>query len=149
MTQVGTLRFHHFGLAARNPARAVEFLRALGYSCAEPIHDPLQGVDLRWCTRADAPPVEIVSAVGDQGPLASILAEQGTSFYHLCYETAGTTASAIDLMRSQGVRVLTVREPLPAILFGGRLVSFHMVQGFGLIELVEPSPSADAGQAWE
>lgn len=146
--QTHNLLFHHFGLAASNPGKAVEFLRALGYSCAEPVQDPLQGVDLRWCTRADAPPVEIVSSGDDPGPLASILAEQGTSFYHLCYETAGTTVSAIDLMRSQGIRVLTVREPLPSILFGGRLVSFHMVQGFGLIELVEPLTSADAGQPW-
>jgi methylmalonyl-CoA/ethylmalonyl-CoA epimerase len=149
MTQVGMLRFHHFGLAARIPARAVEFLQTLGYSCAEPIHDPLQGVDLRWCTRANAPPVEVVSAIDDHSTLASILAEQGTSFYHLCYETAGTTASAIDLMRSRGARVVTVREPLPAILFEGRLVSFHMVHGFGVIELVEPSLTADEGQALE
>lgn len=147
--RIGMLRFHHFGLAARYPARAVEFLQALGYSCAEPIHDPLQGADLRWCTRKDAPAVEVVSAVDDGGPLASILAGQGTSFYHLCYETGGSTAPAIEFMRSQGIRVVTVCEPLPAILFGGRLVSFHMVHGYGLIELIEPLPVVGTGRGRE
>lgn len=148
MTPAGGLRFHHFGMAARDPERTAQFLGALGYACAEPVHDPLQGVDLRWCTRANSPPIEIVSIAGETGPLGGVLAAQGTSFYHLCYETVGATADAIDAFRSQGLRVVTAREPLPAVLFGGRLVSFHMIQGFGLIELVEPLPPS-RGRAQE
>src|SRR5688572_5789923 len=130
------LSFHHFGLAARDPERAAEFIRFAGYECGDRIHDPLQGVDLRWCTRPDAPAVEIVSPVHEDGPLASVLVNQATSFYHLCYEIDVEAASIVTSMRNAGLRVVTVLPPKPALLFDGRNVSFHIVQGFGLIELL-------------
>ena len=140
-------RFHHFGLAAKVPSRAVRLLQAWGYSCEEVVHDPLQNVDLRWCTRAAAPSVEIVSAAGKNGPLSAILAAQGTSFYHLCYEIDLATASAVGRVQAEGFRIMTVREPLPAILFGGRLVSFHVIDGFGLVEFLEAGACVREGPA--
>jgi hypothetical protein len=67
------------------------------------------------------------------------LAEQPSSFYHLCYEIVGETAAALDALRADGTRVVTVVAPVPAVLFGGRKVSFHTVRGFGLLELLEPT----------
>lgn len=140
-------RFHHFGLAAADPDRAVGAAALLGYVCGPSIHDPLQRVNLRWCEHASSPPLEIVSPVGAQGPLATILAEHPTSFYHLCYETGFDTDAALHELRSAGARVVTVVPPLPAVLFNGRRVSFHTVRGFGLIELLEGAPAVGAGAA--
>ncbi len=138
MNGLGNLAFHHFGMAARDAGQALKTLAALGYECGSQVHDPLQGVNLNWCVMAGQPAVEVVSpADGQDGPLAAILANQGTSFYHLCFETPEDAASCVKRLSSGGLRVVTVRQPLPAVLFGGRLVSFHMVQGFGLVELLE------------
>lgn len=137
MTRLPGLRFHHFGLAATDPARAAAFVVRLGYDCGPSVFDPLQNVHLRWCERKGAPAVEIVSPADNEGPLGRILAGQASSFYHLCYEIDVDTATALESLRADGSRIITVVGPLPAVLFDGRRVSFHAVQGFGLVELLE------------
>lgn len=140
MNSLPGLSFHHFGMAARDPARAMAFLGSLGYECGPPVHDPLQDAVLHWCVRQGQPAVEVVSAPATgQGPLAALLAQQGTSFYHLCFEVEKSLEASLADMAAAGLRIATVRQSLPAVLFGGRRVSFHVVQGFGLVELLEPS----------
>lgn len=139
MISSGVLRLHHFGLGAKDEASACKVLRTLGYSLTHRVRDELQGVDLAWCTRPGEPSVEVVVPIDGAGSLAAILAKQETSFYHLCFECDGTLEYTLSSLREQGVRIVTVREPLPAILFGGRRVSFHIAQGFGLIELLDGS----------
>lgn len=130
-------RFHHFGLAAAAFEPAAAALRAFGYAIGERVHDPLQDVDLAWCTHAQFPAVEIVLPVSPDGPLAKVLAARESSFYHLCFEAPGLLDAALDALRQAGLRTLQVREPRPAVLFGGRRVAFYLVQGFGLVELLE------------
>ncbi len=137
MIQIIRLKFHHFGLAARDPEQAAKFISLSGYDCGTPVFDPLQNVFLRWCEKQGAPSIEIVSPASSDGPLANILASQTTSFYHLCYEIDLDGRSMVESMREQGLRVVTVLPPKPAVIFGGRKVSFHIVYGFGLIELLE------------
>lgn len=137
MRALAGFHFHHFGLAAVDPVRATAFVTQLGYHCSTVLFDPLQNVHLRWCECDGAPAVEIVSPTDRDGPLGRILTDRPSSFYHLCYEIEVTTTDALLTLRAGGARVVTVLAPLPAVLFDGRNVSFHMVQGFGLIELLE------------
>jgi methylmalonyl-CoA/ethylmalonyl-CoA epimerase len=135
-------RFHHFGLAATRLEPAASALAALGYDVGERVHDPLQDVDLAWCTHAGFPSVEIVLPVSANGPLAQVLAQRESSFYHLCFEAEGLLEDAVAGLRESGLRVLPVREPRPALLFGGRRVSFQLIHGFGLVELLETPEAA-------
>lgn len=137
MTSLSALRLHHFGLAARDPARAEAFLAAQGFTCEHNVYDPLQDVFLRWCERSESTPVEIVTPSQNDGPLARVLSQQGSSFYHLCYEVDWPLDEAVLKIREAGMRIITVRPAMPAVLFGGRCVSFHVIQGFGLVELLE------------
>jgi len=137
MIPQSALRLHHFGLGAKDEDATCKVLRTLGYSTARRIRDELQRTDLVWCTRAGETPVEVVLPIDDAGPLKAVLGQQGTSFYHLCFEYEGTLEDTLFHLHKQGTRIVTVRKPLPAILFGGRQVSFHIAQGFGLIELLE------------
>ena len=130
------LRFHHFGLAVRDPAPALKMLHGLGYVCGNQVHDPLQKVYLNWCTHGQMPAVELVSPSKEAGPLINILADTSESIYHLCYSSADIQKS-VEAIRQDGVRVLPVGEPKPAMLFGSRLVAFYQIRGFGLIEIVE------------
>lgn len=132
-----TLNLHHFGLGSKDEAATCKILENLGYSVSQRVRDELQQTDLVWCTRNGQPPVEVVLPIDSAGPLKAVLANQGTSFYHLCFECDGTLDDTLSELRERGTRIITVREPLPAILFGGRRVSFHIAQGFGLIELLE------------
>ena len=87
--------------------------------------------------------MEVVSpGPGENGVLGKILAAQGTSFYHLCFEIDESTDETLSRLAKEGIRAVTVRQRLPAVLFGGRDVSFHMVHGFGLVEFLEPPESS-------
>lgn len=130
------LVFDHFGLATRDANKTLAFMRGLGYRTPATVHDPLQRVNLVLCGHATMPAVEVIFAAGEAGPVDAILAQQPQSIYHLCFRSRDLAAT-LDAIRAGGFRVLPVSPPKPAVLFGGRPVSFHMVRGFGLIEVIE------------
>ncbi len=130
------LTFHHFGLATRTPEKAVAFLRGLGYDIGETVHDPLQKVNLIMCPSDSMPPVEVIFPTDEPGPLAAILADRNESLYHVCYRSRDLSAS-IEALKQAGNRVVQVAARQPATLFAKKYVSFYLVRGFGLIEILE------------
>ncbi len=137
MEQVG-LSFHHFGLAAREPEVALKALRALGYACGETVFDPEQNVRLAMCTHPAMPSVEVISPGSDgKTPVDRLIAKHGGGIvYHLCYTTADLEAS-LAAIEAAGLHVTCVAPPTPAVLFGGERVSFYLLDGVGLIEIIE------------
>jgi methylmalonyl-CoA/ethylmalonyl-CoA epimerase len=130
------LVFDHLGLATRDAEKTLGFLRGLGYQTPGVVHDPIQRVNLVLCQHLSMPAVEVIFAATDAGPLDAVLAQQPQSIYHLCFRSCDLAAS-IAAIKASGSRVLVVSSPKPAVLFGGSLVSFYMVRGFGLIEIIE------------
>lgn len=134
------LKFHHLGLAVTDDSQAIRFLKGMGYDTGEKVYDPEQNVHLRMCAAADKPAVEmIMPGIGD-GPLTPILKRYNELIYHTCYEVNELDAS-LRAIEDAGLRILPIAERKPAILFGGRQVSFYKIIGFGLIELLEPPDS--------
>jgi methylmalonyl-CoA/ethylmalonyl-CoA epimerase len=137
MNQFG-LKFHHMGIALKKEGEALKFLSGLGYDEGERVYDPEQKVNLRLCTVEGKPSVELVTKVeNEEGPLENILRKYGELIYHTCYETENLDAS-LKAIEDEGLRVLPVAPPKPAVLFGGGHVSFYTIMGFGLIEVLEP-----------
>jgi len=132
------LTFHHLGLAVSDVPAALKVLRGLGFECGEEIHDPLQEVRLVWCQHATMPAVELVAPTEAPGPIDNILEYSSELIYHTCYEAANIEES-VSAIKGDGIRVLPVASPKPAVLFGGRRVGFYQLRGFGLIEIVEES----------
>ena len=84
-----------------------------------------------------SPSVEIISAGEGPGPIDRLVARYADGIvYHGCFVTKNLAASLADI-EAAGLRAVCVSEPTPAILFGGRLISFYNIQGFGLIEIIE------------
>lgn len=133
---IDALQFHHFGLATRSADDTSRMLRSLGYALAEPVFDPLQNVNLIWGEHESMPAVEIVYAADSAGPLDSYLADYSEMVYHLCY-VADDIQKAVEQIQAEGIRLLTVAAPKPAVLFGGKPVGFYMAKGLGLIEILE------------
>jgi hypothetical protein len=134
------LKFHHFGLAVRDPADAFRYLKALGYSLAPPVHDPLQAVNLALCSHAQMPDVEVVWPGDEPSPIDAAVKPGCGIVYHLCY-TAEDPQEAVAAMEQMGLNVLPVGPPKPAILFGGLEVSFFVVENVGLIEIIRGEPN--------
>jgi hypothetical protein len=131
------LRFHHLGLAARQPEKAKRFLALLGYTLDPPVYDPLQKTHLIMCHGDnEMPPIEIIYPGDEPSPVDRLLTMYGNSIYHICFETHSLDSS-LNVLRERGLRVTTVSPPKPAVLFDGRFVSFYIVPGFGLIEILD------------
>ena len=132
------LEFHHLGLAVKKPEKAMNFLKVLGYNFKEPVYDPLQKINLILCESSTMPFVELIysSANDADSPIRNILKNSNELIYHMCYESPSAKES-IKLLKNNGVHVLGIAKPKPAILFDGKKVSFYKVDGFGIIEILE------------
>lgn len=137
MFELNSLSFHHFGLALVTEDRAIKFLSGIGYDCGSLVYDPEQDVHLRICSSLTKPAVEIVlPGKSENGPLTSILSKYDEIVYHICFETEDVDLTLQEL-KNRHIRYMKIGERKPAILFGGRYVSFFKIAGFGLIELLD------------
>lgn len=131
------LDFHHFGLAVRRPEEARTLLSLLGYEPGDAVFDPRQNVHLQLCTHKTQPAVEVIWPGDTRGPIDKLLNSRPAGvIYHLCYET-DDLLSALSGLEAAGLHSVCILPPTPALLFGGRNVSFYNVVGIGLIEIVE------------
>ena len=130
------MTFHHYGLLSTNPEASRRLLVALGYEVTGPLDDPLQNVRLYWGKHAAMPAIEIIAPTDKPGPVSSLVKRIQHGIYHLCFEVADV-AECLEKLGQHG-RVTTVSPPKPAVLFDNRMVSFYVVENFGLIELLEP-----------
>jgi hypothetical protein len=131
------MEFHHLALLTGRADQAVQNLTALGYQVGELIHCPFQKARLALADHPlNFPRLEIVAPDPDNDGLKSLLSHKGDYMYHQCF-TAPDPAAVLAGLENRGVRVRLVAPPMPATLFCGRKVSFHAVEGLGLIELLE------------
>jgi hypothetical protein len=137
------LTFHHFGLAVGTPGEAFRYLQALGYTEGNTVFDPLQRVNLAMRHHQAMPDVEVIWPGDGPSPIDKLIKRSGTMIYHLCYACPQPDA-AIAALEAAGLETMLVSPPTPAVLFGGREVSFHIVSGFGLIELLRVPPGEAA-----
>lgn len=134
------LRFHHLGLAVPGPDQAFGFLGALGYVAGAQVFDPLQNVNLAMRHHEAMPDVEVIWPGAGPSPIDQMI-KRGHMIYHMCFETDDASAS-VAAMEAHGHRVFTLGPAKPARLFGGVAVSFHRVDGVGLIEFIHGVPRA-------
>lgn len=137
---LSSLTFNHLGLAVKDDKAALTMLGAMGYAAGERIHDPIQNVHVRLCFAERFPTVEIVQPGDGPGksPVDGVISKYNQMIYHTCYETRDLDETLAEYRRL-GLQVLTLSQRQPAVLFGGRHVSFHMIQGVGIVELLELS----------
>ena len=135
------LAFHHLGLAAKDPEAAAHFLSGLGYQIGPAILDRLQNVHARMCVHDQMPRVEIISPGEGRGPLDKLLSSHKDGLvYHMCFTCADLDHSLDALESDERLRVHPISPPTEGILFGGKRVSFYLVEGVGLIEIIEEGP---------
>ena len=116
----------------------MQFLAGPRYAIGPIVYDPLQNVNLWMCTHDNRPDVEIISRAAGKGPLDKLLAARREGLvYHICYAAENLAITLQALKADKELRVLTISQPKEAVLFNGRKVSFHMVMGMGLIEILE------------
>lgn len=128
--------FHHLGLAVASPDEAFEYLAVLGYVEGNRVFDPLQRVNLAMRHHPLMPDVEVIWPGNEPSPIDKLIKRNGPIIYHLCYGCADPEA-ALGALSDAGLTALLVSPPTPAVLFGGKKVSFYQISGFGLIEMLQ------------
>jgi hypothetical protein len=123
-------------MAVRQFAPARDFYTSQGYIAGLPTVDPLQEVELLFCTKNGAPSVELVRPLHDRSPVAGYLKSEDERLYHVCFEVSDLGAALASVYARR--RYICVSPRKPAVLFGGRYVSFYYAKGIGLVEFLEP-----------
>lgn len=121
----------------RDFAPARQFYCMQGYAAGPLVTDPLQEVELLFLTKTGAPSVELVKPLHEKSPVATYLKQQTECFYHVCFEVSDLQVALKQVYGTR--RYLCVNPRKPAVLFGGRHVSFYYAKGIGLVEFLEPS----------
>jgi len=136
-SSVGVATFHHVGfVVASISQQGFEFARSLGAEWSgNIIHDPLQQarVTFMHCGGPNTPAVELVEPDSEKSPLQKFLTKGG-GLHHICYEVDSLDAQ-LQYCRSTGS--LIVRQPLPAVAFGGRRIAWVYTKQKLLLEYLE------------
>jgi catechol 2,3-dioxygenase-like lactoylglutathione lyase family enzyme len=131
------LTFHHLGLAVRKADTAEAFLSNLGYRIGTTVYDPLQNVHVCLCEHPRMPSIEVICPGPGKSPIDRYLQEYKEGLvYHICFAAKDLTASIAELKADPQVKAIFWAEPQQAILFGGRKITFAIINGVGLIELL-------------
>jgi len=129
--------FHHVGYAVASIDRvAKEFASSMGAQWDEKIiHDPLQEARVTFmrCGGPETPAIELVEPAGDSSPLYKFVA-QGGGLHHVCYEVDSLNPQ---LEQSRAAGCLVVKDPLPAVAFGGRRIAWVYTRQKLLVEYLE------------
>jgi methylmalonyl-CoA/ethylmalonyl-CoA epimerase len=137
MSRTAAPSFHHVGYAVASIAHVgADFARSLGTEWdGNIIHDPLQEarVTFLWSRAQGTPAVELIEPAGETSPLHKFV-QRGGGLHHVCYEVDSLPAQ---LEQSRGAGCLVVKNPLPALAFGGRHIAWVYTRQKLLIEYLE------------
>jgi len=135
-------RIHHVGFAVASiKETGPQFAESIGVRWhGEIIHDPLQQARVSFLSSgaAPAPALELIEPADSASPLHNFLAGGG-GLHHVCYEVDSLEE---ELKRSRSAGGLVVKEPLPAVAFGGRLIAWVYSRERLLLEYLERSSLA-------
>lgn len=127
-------KFHHLGMAARDFESSVQLMGNLGYALeGRSFVDEAQGVRGQFLT-LDGNRIEVLADLVGSSTLIPWLKYGDLIPYHLGYLVSDLN-KAIQSLQNLGLRV--VREPCPAVAFGGRKIVFLASRSRLLIELIE------------
>lgn len=132
----GIASFHHVGYVVASIAEVGQaFAQSLGMAWdGLVIHDPLQEARVSFLrTTPDDPAVELVEPAGDKSPLHKYVAKGG-GLHHICFEV---DALEPQLEQSRQAGCLIVKQPLPAVAFGGRRIAWVFTRQKLLVEYLE------------
>jgi methylmalonyl-CoA/ethylmalonyl-CoA epimerase len=130
------LTFHHIGIATKKIDKSIKVYQSLGYELQDDkiVNDPIQNVMIAFMYRLGHPLIEIVAPVDETSPVFNILKKMKTTPYHTCYEVVDIE-EAINNLKIK--KFVVVQQPVKAIAFDNRLVSFLYHRDMGLVELLQ------------
>lgn len=129
------MKLHHTGYITGSIEKTAETFGKLGYIAQSVFDDTIQKCFICFLKRLDCEAmIELVQPYEDNKSMQRMLAKKGVSPYHLCYEVDDVYAVYDDLSSRGGW--LAIFEPVEAIAFGNRKITYFMNAEIGFIEFV-------------
>ncbi len=90
------------------------FIKNLGYTISNEVHDKIQKVNLVLCSSILFPSVELVKPADNNNPINNYLKKNNEIIYHICYEIDAKKITVDNLFCKN--RYFCVSKPKPAVL---------------------------------
>jgi methylmalonyl-CoA/ethylmalonyl-CoA epimerase len=132
-------RLHHLGFVVANIEAGLKgFVRSLAATWdGKVFEDPFQKAKVAFlATQPDDPLIELVEPTTEGAPTWRFLTERGGGLHHVCYEVSSLEAHIAEM---KARRCIVVRQPTPAVAFGGRRIAWIFTAEKLLVELLEKS----------
>jgi methylmalonyl-CoA/ethylmalonyl-CoA epimerase len=137
-------RLLHVGVAVPSLDPTTTLLSTLfGYRVVSgPFEDPIQKVSVNFLTTSntDIAEIELIAPLSDDSPIRSILAKDGGTAYHFCFETSNIDEALAHAAKNG---CIIVSRPVPAVAFQGRRIAWIYTPSRQLFELVESKPAQE------
>jgi len=133
----GEVKLHHIGFVVDSiEESAVSLAMSLGASWDKNvICDAVQKVKVTFLKGhySPEPMIELVEPAGPDSPVSRFV-ERGGGLHHVCYEVEDLEAH---LAYCKKVRTICIRQPVPAVAFGGRRIAWAITPKRLLVEFLE------------
>ena len=128
------MKIHHIGYAVKDLEDSIKEFEKLGYNRVEnKIIDKKRKVIIQFIKNGKYL-IELITPLNEESPITNILKKQGSSPYHICYET-NDIDKEIKEMSNNGFTIITKLSEAPAI--DNKKVVFLYKRNIGLIELIK------------
>jgi methylmalonyl-CoA/ethylmalonyl-CoA epimerase len=128
------LRLHHVGIVTSDTKASAQYFNYLGYESQGFIIDEIQVVGIEMLMKENELLIELVQPINNNSPVMQFLFKNGVCTNHLCYEVDDIEETIISLRK---LNFLKLFNPVPAIAFQNRLITYLYNKNVGLIELLE------------
>ena len=127
-------KYHHIGFAVASIEKAKPFYLSAGCAVSETVVKPVQKVKVAYARRDGFPMVELLEPLDETAPVCKILAKNGNTPYHCCYEVPDIKATIAEA-RKEGF--LPLGRPVPGHGLDDALMIFLYNKDVGLVQVVE------------
>ena len=125
------MRMHHIGYVVSDITQYEKNL-IFGTKITE-LFDPVQNSKMALYTNHSDSLIELIQPLSEESFTYNFLRKHGSGYHHLCYEIASEDEMS-KLIGEQ--KMIKVKGPLPAILFGNRQVWFFYSRNKEIVEFV-------------
>lgn len=127
-------KFHHIGIAVASIEKAKPFYLSAGYSVSETVIEPVQKVKVAYARRDGFPTMELLEPLDETAPVCKILAKNGNTPYHCCYEVADLKVTVAEARREG---FLPLGRPVLGHGLDDALMIFLYNKDVGLVQVME------------
>ena len=125
------MKFHHLGYVVKSIPQWEE--QMLCESKVNEVFDPVQNAQLAIYKNFNNHYIELIQPLNKNSFTWNFLSKNGQGFHHICYEIQNMN----ELRKiADNYKLIPILNPVPALLFEGKYVTFYYARNKQIIEFI-------------